>query len=110
MKFTRSTLKKLIIETLREERSILLEMPPGPIVGQEQKGDYTKDPDGYEGEMAKRSLFHMAQQAQQLHDLLLGDENLDPWVQDKITKSATALEAAFKAITYDKGPGQGRMP
>jgi hypothetical protein len=51
----------------------------------------------------------MSQQAQQLHDILHGDENLEPWVQDKITKAADYLEKAFKAITYDKGPGKGRM-
>tara|TARA_R100000008_G_scaffold1988_3_gene1670 strand:- start:891 stop:1220 length:330 start_codon:yes stop_codon:yes gene_type:complete len=108
MKITRSTLKQLIIESISKEQSILLEMPQPPIVGQEQTGDYTKDPDGYEGEMAKRSLYHMSQQAQQLHDMLQEDENLEPWVQDKITKAADYLEKAFKAITYDKGPGQGR--
>ena len=109
MKITRSQLKQLIMEGISENESILLEMPQPPIVGQEQTGDYTKDPDGYEGEMAKRSLFHMSQQAQQLHDMLMGDENLEPWVQDKITKAADYLEKAFKAITYDKGPGTGRL-
>ena len=109
MKITRSQLKQLIMESISENESILLEMPQPPIVGQEQTGDYTKDPDGYEGEMAKRSLFHMSQQAQQLHDMLMGDENLEPWVQDKITKAADYLEKAFKAITYDKGPGTGRL-
>tara|TARA_Y100000593_G_scaffold89180_1_gene172804 strand:- start:1540 stop:1869 length:330 start_codon:yes stop_codon:yes gene_type:complete len=108
MKITRTQLKFLIQEAIAEKSSVLLEMPQPPIVGQEQTGDYTKDPDGYEGEMAKRSLYHMSQQAQQLHDMLMGDENLEPWVQDKITKAADYLEKAFKAITYDKGPGDGR--
>tara|TARA_R100000995_G_scaffold69744_1_gene38309 strand:- start:153 stop:482 length:330 start_codon:yes stop_codon:yes gene_type:complete len=108
MKITRDSLLSLIKEEISSSRSVLLEMPKPPIVGQEQTGDYTKDPDGYEGEMAKRSLFHMSQQAQQLHDMLMGDENLEPWVQDKISKAADYLEKAFKAITYDKGPGDGR--
>ena len=109
MKLTRTELKDLIREAVKEEGSILLEMPQPPIVGQEQTGDYTKDPDGYEGEMAKRSLFHMAQQAQQLHDMIVNDENLEPWVQAKITKAADYLEKAFKAISYDKGPGKARV-
>tara|TARA_R100001594_G_scaffold62530_1_gene96866 strand:- start:1226 stop:1558 length:333 start_codon:yes stop_codon:yes gene_type:complete len=110
MKISRSELKKLIQETITEE-TVLLETPAAgaPIVGQEQTGDYTKDPDGYEGEMAKRSLYHMAAQAQQLHDILAEDENLEPWVQDKISKAADYLEKAFKAISYEKGPGRGRM-
>ena len=51
----------------------------------------------------------MSQQAQQLHDMLQGDENLEPEIQDKIIKAADYLEKAFKAVTYDKGPGQGRV-
>lgn len=109
MKLTRTALKALIAEELNKNNSVLLEMPGHPIVGQEQTGDYTKDPDGYEGEMAKRSLYHMAAQAQQLHDMIMEDENLEPWVQDKISKAADYLEKAFKAISYDKGPGQGRL-
>jgi hypothetical protein len=109
MKLSRTSLKALIAEEIKKNNSVLLETPGGPIVGQEQTGDYTKDPDGYEGEMAKRSLYHMAAQAQQLHDMIMEDENLEPWVQEKISLAADYLEKAFKAISYDKGPGQGRL-
>jgi hypothetical protein len=108
MKITRSELKKLILESIQTNNSILMEMPEPPIVGQEQTGDYTKEPDGYEGDLAKRSLFHMSQQAQQLHDMLQGDENLEPWVQEKITTASDCLEKAFKAILYDKQNPEGR--
>ena len=107
MKISKNELKKMIAEELNGS-SVLLEMPTGPIVGQEQTGPYTKDPDGYEGEMAKRSLYHMAAQAQQLHDLVQDNENLKPWVAAKITKAADYLEKAFKAITYDKQNPEGR--
>tara|TARA_R110000824_G_scaffold182085_1_gene362951 strand:- start:461 stop:790 length:330 start_codon:yes stop_codon:yes gene_type:complete len=109
MKITRSILKQLILESINERNSVLLEAPPGPVVGQEQTGDYTKDPEDYKGEEAKRSLFHMSQQAQQLHDMLQGDEDLDAAIQDKITKAASYLEEVFKAVTYDRGPGQGKQ-
>ena len=107
MKISKNELKKMIAEELNSS-SVLLEMPTGPIVGQEQTGPYTKDPDRYEGEMARRSLYHMAAQAQQLHDMLTDDENLKPWVAAKITKAADYLEKAFKAITYDKQNPEGR--
>jgi hypothetical protein len=108
MKLTKSQLLKLINEERTQiDESVLLEAPGHPIVGQEQTGDYTKDPDGYEGEMAKRALYHVAAQAQQLHDMIAGDENLEPWVQAKITKAADYIEAAFKAITYDKQNPRG---
>ena len=107
MKISKNKLRKMIAEELNGS-SVLLEMPTAPIVGQQQTGPYTKDPDGYEGEMAKRSLYHMASQSQQLHDMLQDDENLEPWVAAKITKAADYLEKAFKAITYDKQNPEGR--
>jgi len=118
MKITREQLKQYIVEEISKSNSILLEMPGGPyrhedereeapIVGQEQRGDYTKDPDGYEGELAKRSLFHMASQAQQLHDMLKEDENLEPWVSEALTSAAKSLEKAFKALVYDKQNPEG---
>ncbi len=104
MKITKAQLKEMISDELTGT-SILLEMP-----GQTQQAPaHDKDPDGYEGQMARRSLYHMAAQAQQLHDMLMDDENLEPWVQAKITKAADYLEKAFKAITYEKGPGQGKI-
>jgi len=109
MKIKRSDLRHMIQEVVAADRtSLLLEKPDNTIVGQEQEGNYTKDPDGYEGEMAKRSLFHMSSQAQQLHDALAEDENLEPWVQDKISKASDYLEKAFKAIMYDKQNPRGR--
>ena len=108
MKISRTQLKNLINEVIAEKDSILLEMPQGPIVGQEQTGNYTKDPGDYEGEMAKRSLHFMSQQAAQLHDIITDDENLEGWVQAKITKAADYLHAAFEAIKYDKDHPEGR--
>jgi len=107
MKISKKELKRLIAEELNGS-SVLLEMPQMNQLDP-ASNNYEKDPDGYEGNMAKRSLYHMAAQAQQLHDMLQDDENLEPWVAAKITKAADYLEKAFKAISYDKGPGQGKL-
>jgi hypothetical protein len=108
MKITRKELLSLIKEEISDPTSVLLEMPQPPIVGQEQSGDYTKDPDGYEGEMAKRSLYHMGRQAQQLHDMIMDDENLEPWVQAKISKAADYLRSVFEVMTHQKDNPKGR--
>ena len=108
MKITRNQLKFLIREAIAEDSSVLLEMPQPPIVGQEQTGDYTKDPDGYEGDMAKRSLYHMARQADQLHDMIMDDENLKPWAQAKITKAADYIRSVFEVMTHEKDNPRGR--
>ena len=107
MKISKKELKRLIAEELNSS-SVLLEMPQMNMLDP-ASNNYEKDPDGYEGSMAKRSLYHMAAQAQQLHDMLHDDENLEPWVAAKITKAADYLEKAFKAISYDKGPGRGKL-
>ena len=106
MKISKKELKKMIAEELNGS-SVLLEMPQMNMM--DAASNYEKDPDGYEGNMAKKSLYHMAAQAQQLHDMLQDDENLEPWVAAKITKAADYLEKAFKAISYDKGPGRGKL-
>jgi hypothetical protein len=110
MKLTRKSLRTLISKELLNQNSILLEMPERDEEHDQYKEreDSADDPDGHKDEMVKRSLYHMSQQSQQLHDMLTDDENLEPWVQDKISKAADFLEQAFKAVTYDKGPGQGR--
>ena len=107
MKISKKELKRMIAEELNGS-SVLLEMPQMNMLDP-ASNNYEKDPDGYEGDMAKRSLYHMAAQAQQLHDILQDDENLEPWVQAKITKAADYLEKAFKAISYEKGPGRGKL-
>ena len=107
MKISKKELKRMIAEELNGS-SVLLEMPQMNMLDP-ASNNYDKDPDGYEGNMAKRSLYHMAAQAQQLHDMLQDDENLEPWVAAKITKAADYLEKAFKAISYDKGPGRGKL-
>ena len=47
----------------------------------------------------------MAQKSQQLHDMLADDEELDPWVQAKVTKAAAMLSAVFDHMMYEKHPG-----
>jgi|TARA_A100000172_G_scaffold20201_1_gene11346 hypothetical protein len=112
MKITKDELKQLIAEAISEKNSILLEMPLGSSSGTKMHAldnhPTEKDPDGYEGHMAKKSLYFMARQADQLHDMIVDDENLEPWVQAKITKAADYLTSAFEAITYEKDNPKGR--
>lgn len=108
MKITRNELKGMISEVLNTELSVLLEAPDVPIVGQEQEGSYTKAPTEYGDEDAKRSLFHMGAQAQQLHDMIQPDDGVTKEILDSIKQSADLLEKAFKALTYDKQNPAGR--
>jgi|TARA_Y100000310_G_C20303077_1_gene632739 hypothetical protein len=102
MKLTRNQLKGLIAEQVTERRTVLLETPPAPHLQPYEN----ESPE--EGHLARQKLYHMAQQAHQLHDMLKAEDDLVPWVQDKITLAADALEKAFKSIVYDKQHPEGR--
>jgi len=92
MKLTRKSLKNLISETIREQNSLLLEMPEGRDVQNE-------------GDALKKELFHMSQKAQQLHDMLADEADLEPWVQAKITKASAMVGAVFDHLMYENRPG-----
>jgi hypothetical protein len=100
MKITREGLQGLIKESIRRRQSILLEFPNNP-----ESRTYRKDDNDDEGHMAKKELFHMSQKAQQLHDILMDNEDLEPWVQAKITKAAAMMSSVFDHMMYQKHPG-----
>jgi len=112
MKISKKQLQDMIDETIATRNSVLLETPDLPVGRRKEIEDINpdaQDPNGDKDEEARRSLYHMSQQAQQLHDMLGEQESLTDWVSSKISKASTYLEEAFKAIMYDKGPGQGRQ-
>ena len=71
--------------------------PPAPI--------QNIDPDGYEGRMAKNNLFKMAEYATKLHNLLQDNENLEPWVEEKIAVAASMLDSVVHHLEYEKMRG-----
>ena len=93
MKISRSELETLIENMLKEESTTLLETPGA---GQQIPAGSDR-----EGGLAKQKLFHMSQQAQQLHDMLVDDQELEGWGQDKISSAAKDLRAIFDHIVYN---------
>ncbi len=79
-----------------------------PVMNSMGYGDPEENPVG-PGADTRQQLYHISQQSQQLHDMLADTEELSAAVATKIAKAAQILEAAFKTITYDKGPGQGQL-
>ena len=89
----------MITEAIRENDSLLLEMPED---APSERGRHEKE---QEGSMAKKELFHMSQKAQQMHDMLQDDDQLEPWVQAKITKAAAMVGGVFDHLMYEMRPG-----
>jgi len=98
MKIAKDRLKQIIKEELQNEM---------------HGGDYEKDPDGYEGHMAKTNLYKIAEYAQELHDLIHDDENLEPWVEEKIAVAAHMMDAVGHYMQYNAsrgGEGEWEQP
>ena len=77
----------------------------GMASGQEEiHGDRPKDPDGYEGGMAKNNLRNAAEDAMMLASMIQDDENLEPWVEEKIAVASFMLSSVAR---YMKGGRTG---
>ena len=114
MKITKQLLKEMIEE---EMKVIQLGLGPplqahgymGGSMGMELEpeiiqGDRPKDPDGYEGSMAKNNLRNAAEDASILVSMIQDDENLEPWVEEKIAVAASMLNSVAR---YMKGGRTG---
>ncbi len=56
-----------------------------------------------EGGMAKSQLYHIARNAMMLHDSLKDEDQLEGWVQSKITKAADYMKTVADYLEYEMG-------
>ena len=103
--------KQMLREMVEEELKVLkFGMGPpmmshgGISLGGEIPAERPKDPDGYEGGMAKNNLRNAAEDASMLVSMIQDDENLEPWVEEKIAVAASMLNSVAR---YMKGGRTG---
>jgi hypothetical protein len=89
--------KKRILEIIKEECGDIGMMDYGPH--HDKYFDHTDD----EGGMAKRQLYKTAKYAMMLHDALDDDDQLEGWVQSKITKAADYMGTVAHYLEYEMG-------
>jgi len=89
--------KKRILEIIKEEIEEGNMMDYGPH--HDKYFDHTDD----EGGMAKRQLYKTAKYAMMLHDALDDDDQLEGWVQSKITKAADYMGTVAHYLEYEMG-------
>jgi len=105
MKVTREYLKQVIQEYMHD---VMMQQPaPYPAATNmappvQHQANIVMDPDGYEGRMAKANLYKMAQYAESLQGLIQDEENLEPWVQEKIAIAASMMESVGHYLQYEK--------
>jgi hypothetical protein len=91
MKIAKDRLKQIIKEELE-----IGQTPP------ETGGAFgTKDPDGYEGRMAKSNLYKIKEYATNMCDMLEDGQNLEPWVQEKIAVAAYIMDSVGHYMEYE---------
>lgn len=83
--------------------------PPVQPANPPQSQTQNIDPDGYEGRMAKNNLFKMAEYATALHNMIQDNQNLEPWVEEKIAVAASMIDSVKHYLEYEKmrEPQQG---
>ncbi len=111
VKSLKKLIKEMIEQKINEEEIDECGMPeeshePNDV---EQEGDLPSevssievDPDGYEGYMAKSNLYKMAKSATDLHNMLKDEENLEPWVEEKIAVAANMIDTVADYMEYAK--------
>jgi hypothetical protein len=58
--------------------------------------------DDHEGEMARASLMRVHKQAAELFNMIADGEELEGWVQQKISLAADYINSVYNSISYDK--------
>ena len=115
MKITKAELRKLIEEQCaamlppptqpRQMKRVSMDtMMPEPVGGDQSPVRQLDHPDD-EGRMAKSQLFRAAKYAQEIMDNISDDDELEAWVQSKITKAADYLGAVKHYLEYEYRTG-----
>ena len=104
MKFTRKALKTLIFEELNKSRSVLLEMPSdeGAYRYRDEEVENELGHDQEPVDLLGQELWHLARRADQLHDMLRGDDKLVDKYKSQVERVAEELKEVFEAAMYDK--------
>jgi hypothetical protein len=106
MKLTKEYLKQVIQEELiKEMDGDAPESYMGGNIGMEPPKEHPVDQHGYEGRMVKQNLFKIMEHAKALHGLIADDEDLEPWVEEKIAVAASMMESVGHYLKYEKVRG-----
>ena len=54
-----------------------------------------------DGNMAKADLYKLASYAKKLFEQLEGSENLEPWVESKVSKAADNIASVYHYLEYE---------
>jgi hypothetical protein len=67
----------------------------------------TEGEDDHEGPMAKAQLMSLQKQAAELFNMVGDNDNLEGWVQDKISKASDYMNSVYQSMQYEKTNAKG---
>ena len=112
MKITKELLREMISEEMRVIKLGLGEpmMSHGYMGGEHGMEIEPSEPvseigiehDEYEGSMAKNNLFNLKDDASMLCELIHPEENLEPWVEEKIAIAASMINSVARYMKGEK--------
>lgn len=104
MKITSNLIRELIRECMQDMGA---PYPVATNIAQpaQQQRQITQDPDGYEGRMAKNNLYKIAEYATALQGIIQDNENLEPWVEEKIAVAASMMDSVGHYLQYERMRG-----
>lgn len=91
----------------------LVELKPAGSIKEDVMDDDQESVDDHEGEMAKAQLLSIHKHSGEIYNMLGDNEELEGWVQAKLTKAADYIDAVYHNLTYEKtkptslGNGEG---
>jgi hypothetical protein len=110
MKITKESLKKIISEEIQEcmaDMGMLSgDMPfTGGGVVKLKLGDSDKESYDSDGRMARSNVYNLMKHASMLSKLVNDEDDLEPWVQEKIAVATEAIETVAEYLEYEKTRG-----
>lgn len=93
MKISKDRLKEIVAEEMS------ISFGGVGLEPEEHEGRESHDADG---NMAKQNLWKMAQYAKELYELIGDDEDLEPWVEEKIAIASFMMDSVGHYMQYEK--------
>ena len=93
MKITKDRLKQIIKEEL--------EVSVGPSMST-ASGEKPEEHNDADGHMAKSNLFKIIEYAHELYEMIGDDEDLEPWVEEKIAIAGYMMDSVAHYVRYEK--------
>ena len=91
--------EKVLDEVCGDDGTLAVMMPEP--VGGDEKDTRRVTPHDREGRMAKAQLYKITKYAMEIMENLHDDDELESWVQSKITKAASYMSAAKHYLEYE---------